>query len=52
MRSVLTTEASASRIEERANKVLDNHIEAGGAHGERAQRIKDKLNDGGTCGAC
>jgi hypothetical protein len=34
---------------ERRNNVLDKHIAAGGAHGERAQEIKDA---GGGCAAC
>ena len=55
--AVLTTEADASlrdKAKERANKVLDKHIEAGGAHGEAAQKIKDRLNngDGGPCQTC
>ena len=31
----------------RANNVLDGHIAAGGAHGEKAQKIKDRLNGDG-----
>ena len=53
--AVLTTEADASLRKDRANNNLDKHIEAGGAHGEAAQKIKDRLNNGGgdpcpTCG--
>ena len=53
--TVLITEADASlrdKAKDRANKVLDKHIEAGGAHGEKAQKIKDRLNDGGGGGPC
>lgn len=35
---------------ERRNNVLDKHIEAGGAHGERAQEIKDGGETGGGTG--
>jgi hypothetical protein len=45
--AVLANEADASKrniIKERANNVLDKHIDAGGAHGEAGQRIKDRLN--------
>ncbi|MGA7369589.1 MAG: hypothetical protein WBX01_10715 [Nitrososphaeraceae archaeon] len=34
---------------DRANNNLDRHIEAGGIHGDAAQKIKDRLNDGGGC---
>jgi archaellin len=33
---------------DRANKVLDKHIAAGGEHGEKAQKIKDRLNNGNS----
>jgi hypothetical protein len=36
------------RIKDRINEVLDRHIAVGGAHGEAAQKIKDRLNDGGS----
>ncbi|MGH9986989.1 MAG: hypothetical protein ACRD8W_23845, partial [Nitrososphaeraceae archaeon] len=32
-----------------ANSNLDKHIAAGGAHDEKAQKIKDGLNDDGGC---
>jgi hypothetical protein len=38
------------RIKDRINEALDRHIAVGGAHGEAAQKIKDRLNgsdDGG-----
>ena len=55
--AVLTTEAFAlygDRAKDRANNNLDKHIEAGGAHGEAAQKIKNRLNggDGGPCPRC
>lgn len=55
--AILTFEAQASLRDsflDRANNNLDRHIAAGGEHGEKAQKIKDKLNDGdgGTCEAC
>ena len=49
--SGLLQDADASirqSAEERRNNVLDKHIAAGGAHGERAQEIKD--GDGGVGG--
>jgi hypothetical protein len=44
--AVLTTDADATSkiIRERANKVLDKHIEVGGEHAKGAQEIKNKLN--------
>lgn len=44
--TVLISDADATSriIRERANKVLDGHIEAGGTHGEAAQKVKDRLN--------
>ena len=36
------------RIKDRINEVLDRHIAVGGAHGEAAQKIKDRLIDGGS----
>ena len=36
------------RIKDRINEVLDRHIAVRGAHGEAAQKIKDRLNDGGS----
>ena len=36
------------RIKDRIHEVLDRHIAVGGAHGEAAQKIKDRLNDGGS----
>lgn len=51
--AILTSEVQASYRDsflDRANNNLDRHIEAGGAHGEAAQEIKDKLNDGGDGG--
>lgn len=32
------------RIKDRINEALDRHIAVGGAHGEAAQKIKDRLN--------
>ena len=49
---VTTTALPSDRAKDRANNNLDRHIEAGGAHGDAAQRIKDRLNDGGGCSSC
>ena len=37
---------SHDRIKDRINEALDKHIAVGGAHGEVAQKIKDRLNGG------
>jgi hypothetical protein len=34
------------RIKDRIDEALDRHIAVGGAHGEAAQKIKNRLNDG------
>jgi hypothetical protein len=36
------------RIKDRINEALDRHIAVGGAHGEAAQKIKDRLNGSGS----
>jgi len=36
------------RIKDRINEVLARHIAVGGAHGEAAQKIKNRLIDGGS----
>jgi hypothetical protein len=38
------------RIKDRINEALDKHIAVGGAHGEAAQKIKDRLNGSGDGG--
>ena len=43
--TVVTSDVSADIKRDRANNVLDKHIAAGGAHGEAAQKIKDRLNN-------
>ncbi len=35
------------RFKDRIDEALDKHIAVGGAHGEAAQKIKDRLNGGG-----
>ena len=39
---------SHDRIDDRINEALDKHIAVGGAHGEVAQKIKDRLNGVGS----
>jgi hypothetical protein len=38
------------RIKDRIDEALDRHIAVGGAHGEAAQKIKDRLNGSGDGG--
>ena len=41
------------RIKDRIDEAIDRHIAVGGAHGEAAQKIKDRLNCGdGSGGDC
>ena len=47
MSTVVTSDVLADSKRDRANKVLDGHIEAGGEHGDKAQEIKNRLNGGG-----
>ena len=35
---------SHHEVKDRINEALDRHIAVGGAHGEAAQKIKDRLN--------
>ncbi|MGA7370774.1 MAG: hypothetical protein WBX01_16760 [Nitrososphaeraceae archaeon] len=42
--TVVTSDVLADSRKDLANKVFDKHIEKGGEHGEKAQKIKDKLN--------
>ena len=51
---LLQQDASATILRHRANKALDKHIDASGAHGEAVQRYKDTINDsgGGPCPDC
>jgi hypothetical protein len=44
--TVVTSDSFADTKRDRANKVLDKHIEAGGEHGDKAGEIKKKLNGG------
>ena len=46
MSTVVTSDVLADSKRDRANKVLDKHISAGGEHGEKAREIKNKLNGG------
>ena len=54
--TVLTSDVFSTRNKwlDRANNNLDEHIDAGGAHGEAAQRYKDKINEGSddSCPGC
>ncbi len=50
MSTVVTSDVSADSKRDRANKVLNNHISAGGDHGDKAREIKNKLNGGGGGG--
>jgi hypothetical protein len=47
MSAVVTSDVLAGSTRDRANKVLDEHIDAGGDHGDKAREIKNKLNGGG-----
>lgn len=47
MSAVVTSDVLADSTRDRANKVLDEHIDAGGDHGDKAREIKNKLNGGG-----
>jgi len=50
MSTVVTSDVLADSKRDRANKVLDKHIEAGGEHGDKAREIKNRLNGGGSGG--
>jgi peptidoglycan hydrolase CwlO-like protein len=43
--TIVTSDVVADNKRDRANKVLDEHIKEDGKHGEKAQEIKNKLND-------
>lgn len=46
MSTVVTSDVLADSKKDRANKVLDEHISAGGDHDDKAREIKNKLNGG------